>query len=218
MSKKTSDKQKREPYLKISAHILNLPDIGPAEKMLLAHIESFGQKGCWQSNQTIAQIFMVSSCTIKRWLKKLSKYLYFKNPKGYYRTIWAKFHWVNIDLVPGQNVPSDRVKSALRLGQKCATTINNTITENYKRTTASPSPAPCKGASATLPWRGPSLLGHRSRQSAEQIGRFKSSFGLAKRYQLLSSEEFGKRRQHILAQLRFGRSMRQCHSERNAVE
>jgi len=85
-------KKQKESYLKIPAHILNLSQISPREKMLLAHIYSVGAKGCWQSNQTLAQIYMVSQRTIERWLSVIKKFIYVYNGKGYYRTIWAKSH------------------------------------------------------------------------------------------------------------------------------
>jgi len=83
-------KNQKEPYLKIPAHILNLRQISADEKMLLAHIYSFVAKSCWQSNQTLADIFMVSADTISRWIAKIRPFIYLKNPKGYYRTIWAR--------------------------------------------------------------------------------------------------------------------------------
>ena len=90
--KAKSKKNSSERYLKISYSILNLRDISLCQKILLAHIYSFGWKGCYQSNKTLAEIFMVSPDTISRWIASVRKYLYIKNPKGYYRTMWAKVH------------------------------------------------------------------------------------------------------------------------------
>lgn len=81
-----------ERYLAIPYHILNLGGIALAEKVLLSHIYSFGARGCWQSNKTLAEIFMVSGKAISRWVADICRYLYIKNPKGYYRTMWAKSH------------------------------------------------------------------------------------------------------------------------------
>jgi hypothetical protein len=199
--KEQTTKRQTEPYLKIPVRILNLHDIGLCEKLLLAHIESFGQKGCWQSNKTIAKIFMVCEKSISRWLKKIDKFIYVRNPKGYYRTIWTKSHLdkMSIDLDKnvqgvGQNRSSDLDKSGIRLGTKFPTTNNNTITENYKRTTASPSPPSPKGAPATLQYR--------RQQSIEQIEKFKSRFGTTHRTQPLSLQEFERRRAAMLAALR----------------
>jgi hypothetical protein len=82
--------KQKEPYLKIPAHILNIPHLSLCEKVLLAHIYSFGAKGCYQSNQTFAEIFIVSPSTIRRWLSQIQQFTHVKNPKGYYHTIWAK--------------------------------------------------------------------------------------------------------------------------------
>ena len=83
-----------QPYLKIPAHILNLPNLALSEKVLLAHIYSFGARGCWQSNATLARVFHTSDRTISRWLAALlrAKLLLAKNPKGYYRTLWVLSH------------------------------------------------------------------------------------------------------------------------------
>jgi hypothetical protein len=48
---KNKKKGKREPkelYLNVPYQILNIPDLSLCEKVLLAHIYSFGEKGCWQ--------------------------------------------------------------------------------------------------------------------------------------------------------------------------
>ncbi|RKY24114.1 MAG: hypothetical protein DRP62_04505, partial [Planctomycetota bacterium] len=72
-------KTPRERYLAIPYHILNLSDIGLCQKVLLAHIYSFGQKGCWQSNKTLAEIFMVSAKTTSRWISTIHKHIYIRN-------------------------------------------------------------------------------------------------------------------------------------------
>ena len=90
----TAKKAQKELYLKIPYHILNLRGVGLSEKVLLAHIYSFGVKGCWQSNATLAEIFMTSTRTISLWLGHIvqAELVQIKSPKGYYRTIWAKSH------------------------------------------------------------------------------------------------------------------------------
>ena len=83
-----------EPYLKIPEHILKLDGLGLSEKVLLAHIYSFGTKGCWQSNATLGRILQASERTISRWLAALigAGLLHVKNRNGYYRTMWARSH------------------------------------------------------------------------------------------------------------------------------
>lgn len=63
----------KELYLKIPYHILNIPEIGLPEKVLLAHFYSFGKKGCWQSNATLAKMFMTTRRTIGRWIGNIQK-------------------------------------------------------------------------------------------------------------------------------------------------
>ena len=191
---------KKEPYLKIPAHILNLSQISLCEKALLAHIYSFGAKGCWQSNETLAEIFMVSADTISRWIAKIKPFIYLKNGKGYYRTLWAKTHPDVVEFGknaegPWQNCGFDLGKSAIRLRQKCRTTNNNTITENKERTIASPSPLPAYGqASATL--------AARRQQDAANLEKFKKYFGKVDKPVMLTQQQFEQRRAQQLAALR----------------
>ncbi len=188
-----------EPYLKIPDHILSIRQLTPGEKMLLAHIRSFGAKGCWQSNQTLAESFMVSVPMVRRWLGAIKAYIRIKNAKGYYRTIWAKEVLEN-EQRPAQKGTSDLRKSVNRLARPCATTNNNTITENNKRTIASPSPLPAAGqASATLQ--------HRRAVTAEQMEKFKAHFGRAGSFTALTPQQFAKRRAEQIAALRASERM-----------
>jgi hypothetical protein len=193
------NKKPREQYLKVPAHILNQTGIGLCQKVLLAHIYSFGQKGCWQSNQTLAEIFMTDTRTVRRWINDIRNLIYVKNPKGYYRTFWAKSHpevksyMDKTGQLPGQKAPPDPDKNGHRVGRKCPTTNNTTITENNKRTIASPSPLPPKGASATLQYR--------RQKGIEMIEKFKARFGRPQAPASISQEEFEKRRALIRAQL-----------------
>jgi len=202
-------KTQKEPYLKIPAHVLNLTKIGLCEKVLLAHIYSFGEKGCWQSNETLAEIFMTNTRTIRRWINKISNFIYLKNPKGYYRTLWAKSHpqvkaYVDkTGRVPGRKASADMDKNGHRLGRKCPTTINNTITENYKRTIASPSPLPAGG-------QAPATLLYRRDAATEQIERFKARFGRAAGFTPLSPQQFERRKAQQLAALRAAEQIRRA--------
>jgi hypothetical protein len=188
-----------ELYLKIPDRILGIRDLAPGEKMLLAHIYSFGVKGCWQSNQTLAKTFMTSPRAIQRWLAGIKNYIIVRHGKGYYRTIWAKSHpqlsQDRIDVDVRQNRQSNCDKDGIRLRQNCRTTINNTITENNERTIASPTPLPAAGqASATLE--------HRRQVAAEQIEKFKARLGRPAAWTPLTQEQFGRRRAEQLAALR----------------
>jgi len=193
-------KQKTELYLKVPYKILNISGISLAEKLLLAHIYSFGAKGCWQSNKTLAEMFMTRDRTIRRWINNISKYLHIKNPKGYYRTIWSKSHpdvkgcMDKIVREHGQKVSLDMAKNGHRHGQKCPTTNNKTIKENYKRNTATPSPPLPKGA--------PALLRQRGEDADERIQHFVKNFGREKKkFKPMPEEQFQKRKQAQLKAL-----------------
>lgn len=93
---KKSGKQNKEGGLWIPNHIRNIlrSVLSDSEKMLLADIYSFRDKGFYKSNKTIAKEYMASERTVSRWIANIQKggFVYTKNPKGYYRTMWAKSH------------------------------------------------------------------------------------------------------------------------------
>ena len=213
----TAKKAQKELYLKIPYHILNLQGIGLSEKVLLAHIYSFGVKGCWQSNATLAEIFMTSPCTVSRWVANIRKFILIRNPKGYYRTLWAKSHPDVPQVVPPTNkgkkihkqegkhpvhcsknaehptqkCASEFSKSAIGLTQKCATTNNITIKETIRDTTATPSPLPAGGQASAL-------LTERKEQNVAMLEQFKKTFGFGpegRNSPQLTQEQFQQRRQ-----------------------
>ena len=85
---------KKEKYLKIPNSILNISGLNLNKKNLLAHIYSYGRKGCWQGNDTIGKMFYVTGRTISTWVSDLKKAgeILWAHPKGRYRTLWAKRH------------------------------------------------------------------------------------------------------------------------------
>jgi transposase len=87
-------KKAKERYLKVPYHILNMTGIGLSQKVLYAHIYSYGVKGCWEANDTLAKMFFVGERTITDWVTKLKKAgcIWWLHPKGRYRTFWAKSH------------------------------------------------------------------------------------------------------------------------------
>ena len=202
----------RERYLAITYSILNLRGIGLCQKVLLAHIYSFGPKGCYQSNKTLAEIFMVSADTISRWIADVRTHLYIKNPKGYYRTMWAKTH-TEVQAAVGsrrisdkacpvhsgkseqhveQKSGSDLSKSETGLTQRCETTNNNTNKETNKETTTPLPPMPAGGQAAAV-------LTDRKRQMQAEVEKFKKSFG--RTAPRLTKEQFEQRRQKMLKAL-----------------
>ena len=210
-------KKPKELYLKIPYHILNIPDLGLCEKVLLAHIYSFGEKGCWQSNATLAKIFMVCPRTISLWIAKLvrSNLIQTKSPKGYYRTIWAKSHpkvseasvlWYRKQQVPNpdietkihrakscaqdsNNLRGQSAKSGDRPGKILRTINNKTIRETISQTTAPPAPLPAGGQASAV-------LTERKSAAVRNIEEFKKQFGNGKRiHPPLSEKEINDRRQ-----------------------
>jgi len=219
VKKKKSKKEVRR-YLAIPYNILNLTGIGLCQKVLLSHIYGFGAKGCYQSNETLGRIFMVSASTISRWIADISAHLYYKNPKGYYRTLWAKCHpqvkersffapkedkknrlYLSKSAEqPAQKRSGDRSKSANRVMQNCATINNNTNKEISKKITPPP----------TLPAGGQSsaVLEQRRRQSLEIVEKFKRTFGsCTKKARTLTPEQFEQRRSQAINALRARQSL-----------
>lgn len=191
-------KKQKECYLKIPYHILNLSGISLCQKVLLAYVYSFGAKGCWQSNATLAQIFMVSPCTISRWLTEIRPFLYVKNPRGYSRTFWARSHpdgqLRTSAKDPPQQCQKQLRKSAISAKQERVTTRNHTIKEIRKDTIASPSPLPAGG-------QAPATLQQRRQKRIEIIEKFKARFGCSGARVSISQEEYDNRRALIRAQL-----------------
>jgi hypothetical protein len=88
-------KTKKPPnYKLIPYEVWNMPDLDWAEKALLAHIWSFGRKGCFQSNETLAKVMFSTPRTVSRWITKLKrgKYVYWRRPRSSDRTMWAAGH------------------------------------------------------------------------------------------------------------------------------
>ncbi|UCG56808.1 MAG: hypothetical protein JSU70_18320 [Phycisphaerales bacterium] len=182
--------------MKIPRHILKISQLGLEEKVLLGHMRSFRERGCWQSNQILAETLMVSVPMIRLWLGRLKDYTHVANPRGYYCTIWAGEVLRNAQ-GPAQERGADLHKSVDPLAHGRAATNTNTITENNRRTIASPPPLPAGGqARATLK--------DRTRKDIAVIEHFKATFGRPKvrDYRLLTLEQFESRRAAVLEGLR----------------
>jgi len=102
-------------------------------------------------------------------------------PSGQSRIRMSRMTEIGMDV--RQKRDSDYDKNGVRPGANYHPTINNTVTENNKRTMTSPSPLPAAG-------QAPATLRHRSRATAEQIARFKARFGRAAGFKPLTKEEF----------------------------
>ena len=216
------NKVPKELYLKIPYHILNIPDLGLCEKVLLAHIYSFGEKGCWQSNSTLGEIFFVDGRTISRWLARLKKnsLVLWVHPKGRYRTIWAKSHpevkmTVTLSYM-GEKISKEAVISGhaamILQGQNCLGSIDKPdlpIATNQciqvgqncphtNNTTKKDIITQITAPPSPLPAGGqaPAVLAERKNMAVRSIKDFKKQFGIGKRRRaLLSEKEINDRRQ-----------------------
>lgn len=219
---KTADKTAKEQYLKVPYHILNIAGLGLCEKMLLAHIYSFGAKGCWQSNQTLGAIFFVGQRTISRWLGEAKKHghVLWLHPKGRYRTLWAKSHpdvraAATLSYM-GEQISKEAVvtgrAAAILLRQNCpggidksvvATTTNqcSQVRQNCpptNNTTKKETTGATIAPPSPLPAGGqaPAVLAQRRTEAARAVEEFKIRFGLGRKlHQPLSEQEFQNRRQ-----------------------
>jgi len=191
----------KEPYLKLPLRFLKLPGLQLLDKLLLAHFHSFADKGCWQSNATLAKIFMCSERTISRCISTLKQkgLIRIHTPKGFYRKIWATSACDSSAQVRQKrrsstpNPATDFAKFGNRVRHVCLTTNNNTIKENYTRTTATPPPLPACGQAPALPAEGAS-------QVIAQIEAMKNRLFRRPR-QRLSAEQLERRREQLKAAL-----------------
>ncbi|OHB73232.1 MAG: hypothetical protein A2Z25_03330 [Planctomycetes bacterium RBG_16_55_9] len=211
----------KEPYLKVLYSILNLRDLDPGEKLLLAHVYSFGAKGCWQSNETLASIFMASPRTISRWLRKIiaGGHVQLKSPKGYYRTIWARSH-PDVQSAaqlyyrgkpigrtndgPSSTSPPGTDKNGQEHSQGWLCELDKNgfrhgqICPATNNTTIKETIVETIAPPSPLPAGGqaPAVLTERRDANLRRIAQFKQQFGLDKKpYQPLSEAQFGERRQ-----------------------
>ena len=118
-----------ENYLKMPSHIRNIPELGYGVKELLAHIYSFGRKGCWQSNETLGKMFFRSNRTVSLWIANLKTggYILWLHPKGFYRTLWAKSH---PEVATTQSLPyrgKEISKAAVVSGQAKSALLRNNL-------------------------------------------------------------------------------------------
>ena len=210
-------KQPEERYLKVPFHVVNHPGLNDGERWLLAWLYSFGGKGCWQSNEQLAEVLFTSPVTITRRIAKLNRLnlLHMKAPKSAYRRIWVKSHpeveaittaWskaqphqkcvsnlIKNDEVPNQKCVSNLIKNVAQPHQKCSTTTKD-YKSTIKETTAPPSPLPARG-------QAQAVLADRVAQTVKMVSDWGKSFGRPKAKKL-PKEDFGQKRERELKKLR----------------
>jgi len=195
-------KKRTEPYLKIPNHILSLAKLRSLDKMLLAHFYSFGSRGCWQSNATLAKIFMVSPATITRSIALLrnAQLVGISSPKGRYRTIWASTH---PDVRAARQ--GHRRKTCRDVNQNDEHVNQNAHVKLSKtavhRTTATPPPLPAGGQASAL-------LDDRKGRRLAGLEALKRRLKLARAPRtVMSAEEFDQRRQKQMQALLAGSTL-----------
>ena len=215
-----------ENYLKMPNHIRNIPELGYGAKELLAHIYSFGRKGCWQSNETLGKMFFRSNRTVSLWIANLKKggYILWLHPKGFYRTLWAKSHpdiIISTTLlyrkqeIPKSEIISGQAKSTLlrnnlqsNCAENCEATAQKPVVPLRKKllhtnNTTKKDTIKDTATPAPLPAGGQAsaLLEDRKTEQKANIERFKQNFGKIYPANKLTPEQFDQRREQMIKAL-----------------
>lgn len=196
-------KKPKENYLKVPNHILNIEGLGKGEKMLFAHIYSFGAQGCWQSNKILGKMFYCSTRTISLWVANLKKgkYVSIKSGKGYFRTMYANSHpevkeaqtlWYRGRKIPKpsrqneqakpfrlrKNLPSKCAKSCEVSAKKSVFLVRKEPLTTNNTTTKETNGNNAKMLSPlSVGGQDPALLQDRKTEQQAKIVQFKKNFG-----------------------------------------
>ena len=212
----------KERYLKIPYHILNISQLGLSEKVLLAHIYSFGTKGCWQGNSTLGEMFFVEGRTISRWVARLKKdgHVLWVHPKGRYRTIWAKSH-PDVRAAATLSYIGEQIsKEAVVAGHAATILQRRDCPEGVDKSVVSTATNQCVQAGQNCPHtnnttkkdtmsnttapplplpaggQAPAVLVERRKAAVASVEQFKKRFGIARKIRTpLSDKEFQDRAQ-----------------------
>ena len=193
-------KKSRNLGLWIPQGIVNMRMLTGDEKLLYAYVYSFGERGCWQTDEQIAKALGRSDRTIRRYLANCKKAGLFKvsGARSKYRRMWAEANpkfklaqrlWAEEH---GQNCPSRRTNPSFLHGQNCPDTKTITNKTTIKERGGSPSPA--EQAHAPLKDKQQQLEAYRTKEEAiASIRQLNRSFGRGVRRQ--TPAECEKRRQ-----------------------
>lgn len=200
---KAKTSENKENYLNMPNHIRNISRLGFGEKELLAHIYSFGRKGCWQNNETLGKMFFRKTRTMTNWIANLKKggHILWVNGKGYYRTLYAKTHpdvkaamtllyrgreIQKSNVISGQaesaplrkNLPGNSANNCEVTAQKPVIPLRNKLLPTNNTTNKET----IKEKNATPPplpagGQAQALLENRKAEQGKKINRFKNTFG-----------------------------------------
>lgn len=200
----TEHKKFRNPGLWVPQRILRLSILSGDEKLFYAYVYSFGERGCWQTDEQIGESLGRCVRTIQRYQANCKKAGLLKviGQGSKYRRIWAVDH---PKFKAAQKIRAEQLRQTCQSRttnlselprQNCPTTNKYTNKETNKKRGGSPSPADGQ-AHAPLRDKQQQLQDYQTRQEAvASIEHFKRSFGLGARRALeLTPAEFEQRRQ-----------------------
>ncbi|MBL7153903.1 MAG: hypothetical protein ISS79_09310 [Phycisphaerae bacterium] len=186
MVKAQKRKRKSGKGLWIPQSILKADGLNAGHKLLYAHIYSFGERGCWQTDEQLRIEFGLNNArTIQRWLSALkeSGLLTIQCTQSRYRKIWASDN-------PAVKAAQKHHTESNLLRQKCPSSLTkvselprhnrpttNTKTNTNTNTGGDGSPTPGKGQARSSPTK------RERRQNSKSDKTVKAAvkhFGLAR--------------------------------------
>jgi len=198
-------KKPRKLGLWIPKRILKMPILTGDEKIYYAYVYSYGERGCWATDEQIGKELGRCERTIQRYQTNCKKAGLFKTigEGSKYRRIWAKDHpkFKAAQKIQAQQLRQTCQSRATNLSelprQTCPTTIKSTIKSTIKERGGSPSPAEGQ-AHAPLKDKQQKLEEFQEREDTmKRIEQLKKSFGAGARQRTreLTAAEREQRRQ-----------------------
>ena len=202
-------KKPRKLGLWIPKRILKMPVLTGDEKIYYAYIYSFGERGCWATDEQIGKELGRSERTLQRYQVNCKKAGLFKviGEGSKYRRIWAKDHpkFKAAQKIQAQQLRQTCQSRATNLSelprQTCPTTNKYTNKSTIKERGGSPSPA--EQAHAPLKDKQQKLEEFQEREDTlKRIEQLKKSFGSGgRRKPELTAAEREQRRQKFIKDL-----------------
>jgi len=201
--KKLRSGQRR--YVALLYSILELPGLELRDKVVLAYVHGFGEKGCWAGNAGIAEQLKCSKYAVSRSIAKLKQrgYIVAERPNGPRRKLWSRpFAPAEVinkrsacAEVTLQNPQGNRGKTARSPQRRRCTIINNDKEKDNKEITAPASPLPAEGQAKPV-------SAERQKQIDANIAEMNRRIEWRKTYTRISPEQLEQRRNAQLAALR----------------
>lgn len=207
-------KKSRKIGLWIPQRILKMSFLSGDEKIFYAYVYSFGERGCWQTDEQIGKALGRSVRSVQRYHRNCRKAGLFKviAKKSRYRRIWAKDHpkYKAMRMKQAKQLRQIRQSRATDaselLRQNCPTTITYTNKTTIKERGGSPSPA--EQAHAPLNGKQQQLEAHRMKEetiaSIEQLTRNFGRDGRRRTPELTAVEHDRRRKEQKRALLAIG--------------